>query len=136
MVDKYQQLLALWGGNELPAGLSQRIIGQIAKEQAKVIAKRRFGIFFVCFVVSLVALIPTFGMVRASLVESGFTQFASLIFSDFGVLLSYWQNFAMTLLESLPVTDICIFSVTLLVFLESLKFLAQDVKTLFFVKSL
>lgn len=116
---------------EPPAGLFEKIMRRIDAEQKLFSARRRIFIFSIGLVGSVIALVPTFQMARTALVESGFTQFFSLIFSDSGVIASYWRNFALTLLEVLPAGVIALFLVSVFVFLGSLKFLARDIEIIF-----
>jgi hypothetical protein len=44
--------------------------------------------------------------------------------------MSYWQNFVFALLESLPIVSIAALLATIFVFLESVKFLVQDIRVI------
>ncbi|MDO8582162.1 MAG: hypothetical protein Q7S16_04800, partial [bacterium] len=81
--------------------------------------------------VSFFALLPVFNMMRADMVQSGFAEFFSLLFSDIGMVAAYWQNFAFTLLESLPAVSIAAFLATVLVFLGSLRIITRDMKYIY-----
>lgn len=105
-----------------------RIMNRIHKEQRLLVIKRRIAVFSVILVGCVIALLPAFNMVKIALAESGFMQFLSLLFSDFGVVASYWQSFALTLLESLPILSLTIFLAVILGFLESAKYLTKDIK--------
>ena len=121
---------------ELPEGILERIMVRIKAEQRFLTFKRRLAIFSVGLVGSGIAFVPVFRMVRVSFAESGFLQFFSLLFSDFGIVAAYWQSFTMSLLESLPVMSLAIFLAVILIFLESLRFLARDIKFVFSPKTL
>lgn len=116
---------------EPPKGLFNKIMARIQEERRLLTIKRRITIFSLGVVGSAVALIPTFKMVQTGLYESGFLYFFSLIFSDFGTVVSYWQNFIMSLLETLPVINLVILLIIIFIFMESLKFLVKDVKIIF-----
>jgi hypothetical protein len=110
--------------------LFNKIMHRIHKEQRLRIIRRRIAIFSVIFVASLTAFIPAFHALQKSITESGFMQFLSLLFSDFEIVVAYWQNFALSLLESLPVLNLIMFLAVVLALLESIKFLTKDIKFL------
>lgn len=115
---------------EPPSGLFEKIVNRIHKEQRLLTIRRRIAIFSVGLGGSLVAFIPVFKMLSAELAESGFIQFLSLLFSDFSIVVRYWQSFVPTLLETLPVISLIVFLTIIFVFLESLKFLIKNTKSL------
>jgi ABC-type phosphate/phosphonate transport system permease subunit len=116
---------------ELPEGIFERIMTRIRTERRILTFKRRLAILSVGFVGSSTAFIPAFKLLHSNLVESGFLQFFSLLFSDFGIITGYWKEFSMSLLETLPAASLAIFLAVVFVFLGSLKFLAKDIKLLF-----
>lgn len=116
---------------EMPEGIFGRIMARIHTEQRILTFKRRLAIFSVGLIGSGIAFVPAFRMVRLSLIGSGFLQFFSLLFSDFGTVAAYWQSFVMSLLETLPAMSLAVFLAVVFVFLESLRFLARDIKFVF-----
>lgn len=116
---------------ELPEGILNRIMLRIKAEQRLLAIKQRVVIFSLVFIGSVIAFVPTFRMVQAEISSSGFLQFFSLIFSDLGTVLAYWQSFTMSLLETLPAFSLAIFLAVVFAFLESLRFLARDIKFIF-----
>lgn len=115
---------------EPPSGLFERIVNRIHKEQRLLTIRRRIAIFSVGLSGSSVVFIPVFKMLSAELAESGFIQFLSLLFSDFSIVARYWQSFVLTLLETLPAISLIVFLTIIFVFLESLKFLIKNTKSL------
>ncbi len=115
--------------------LFKKIMCRIHKEQRLLLFKR-IVVYFFGLAGSIVAFVPAFQMVKTGFFDSGFTRFFSLLFSDFNIVMAHWQNFALALLEAIPVMSIIIFSVIIVVFLESLKFLARDIKVVFYLKKL
>ncbi|OGZ93266.1 MAG: hypothetical protein A2528_00535 [Candidatus Staskawiczbacteria bacterium RIFOXYD2_FULL_37_9] len=65
-------------------------------------------------------------MLLADFIQSGFINFFSLIFSDFTVVRTYWQSFAMILLETLPALSLVLFLGVLLILLQSIKSLTKN----------
>ncbi len=113
-----------------PAGLLKRVIDYIQVERSLLTIRRRLIIFSVGFVGSLAAFVPAFKMLYQGFAESGFLTFLSLLFSDTQAVFSYLGSFLASLLETLPVTGLLIFSAVLLIFLESLKLLSRDIKSI------
>jgi len=113
---------------EPPRGLLKKIMRQIRAERRLITIKRRITIFFFFFFGSAAALFSSFRFVRAGFAETGFFRFFSLIFSDADIIFAYWQSFALSLLETIPVTSLMLFSLAVLVFLMSLKLLSKNIK--------
>lgn len=134
MRKNYEQLFSHLTPPEMPDNLFEKIMRRIQKERQFSILKRRVMILSIGMIGIIgagAAFIPAFKMARTELYESGFPYFLSLIFSDFGTVVAYWQNFIMSLLETLPVMGLAILLIIILVFLGSLRFLARNVKSIF-----
>lgn len=112
---------------ELPEGILDRIMARLKAEQRLLTVKRRVAIFSIGLFGSGVAFIPAFKMAQLEISNSGFLQFFSLLFSDFGTVAAYWQSFTMSLLETIPAFSLAVFLAIAFVFLESLRFLARDI---------
>jgi len=136
MVQDYEKLFSQIQPLEPPVGLFERIVNRIQIEQKLITVKRRIFLFSAGLFITILAFIPTIKMAWSGLTESGFLNFFSLIFSDAGIVASYWQNFALSLLETLPVTGLVLFLVVTLVFLEMLKLLTKNLKLIFNSKQL
>jgi len=87
---------------EPPAGLEHRIMRRIAaaKRRALIIKTTGFGVLFAG---SIAVLVAAYFNLAAALAQSGFLNFASLFFSDFGVAMANFQDFAFSIVESFPV---------------------------------
>ncbi len=110
--------------------LYSKILEKIEYKQRS-FARRRFFVFLFLFLGSSIALIPISNMFYTDFAQSGFFQFFSLIFSDSKLIAYYWHNFALILMESLPVVSSIIFFTVLFIILESLRFLTRDAKLAF-----
>lgn len=108
--------------------LFNQIMLRIKTEQRKAILKRKIAIFSSVLVVSFAGLIPAFGMAWTGLADSGFIQLFSLVFSDTKIVMTYWQNFVFSLLESLPITGLMIIGISLLALLGAFKFLYKNIQ--------
>ncbi|MDR3519736.1 MAG: hypothetical protein P4L63_02530 [Candidatus Pacebacteria bacterium] len=78
-------------------------------------------------IASLITLIPVFQTLLTNLSHSGFYDYFSLIFSDSGLMFSYWKEFTLSLAESLPMTSI-IFTLSLVfIFLLSFRYVMKQI---------
>lgn len=128
--DNYNKLFSNLRQKSLPDGLFNSVIKQIQRRQHLMILRRKI-IYSLVTVFSALAFIPTIMNLKIGLVESGFTQYFSLLFSDFNVVSAYWQSFLLTLLESLPIINLAIFLAVVLMFLEFLKLSVGKNKVIF-----
>ncbi len=120
-----QNLINLY---KTPSDLYQKVLNRIENEKNIAIIKKRlivssvvFSIAITCFVFSIL-----FFLTAAS--QSGFSQMFSLIFSDFNIIPTYFTNFILSLLESLPTFNI-ILSLLMVLFVSSVsRFLTKDIK--------
>lgn len=127
----YEKLFSRLESPEPPAELLGKIIARIQKEKQFIFIKKRLFFFSTVMLVSTVALIPTINVFQEGLTQSGLLQFISLFASDFGLVIADWQNFGLAILESLPVMNVIAFLFAALVFLWSLKHLAQATRVVF-----
>ncbi|MDD5043163.1 MAG: hypothetical protein PHD51_00640 [Patescibacteria group bacterium] len=136
MNENYEKLFTRLPSPEPPAGLFQRTLLRLEEERKLAAVKRRLALFSVGLLGSIVALVPVFKMVYAGFAESGFIKFLSLIISDTGIVAAYWQNFALSLLETLPAMSLILLLAVVLVFLELLKLSVKNLKFIFVLKQL
>jgi len=105
--------------------LAFSILNKVVRE--KNIAKFKLWIGTFTGVASLVTLIPVFQMLLDDLAHSGFYDYFSLIFSDSGMMFSYWKEFTLSLAESLPMMSI-IFTLSLIfIFLLSFRYVMKQI---------
>ena len=136
MRQNLEQLFVHLNQIEPPVGLFLRLLNRLGKEKQLRAIRRQLMILTPVLIGAFAALALTFQSVQASFYETGFYQFISLLFSDFSIVVVYWQNFALSLLETLPVTGLIVFLTTLLVFLSALRLFARDIKIIFASKQL
>ncbi len=101
----YKKLLNLAQPEAVPAELVART--QHAVAHAYIVRLRirtAISVFSVC-IIALVC-IPMIQSAGSALSDSGFTSYISLLSSDGASLMNAWQEFGMTLVESLPVFSI------------------------------
>ena len=129
----YKDLLNLVQ-NEPSKDLFSKVIIKINKQERLLLIKRKlFVVSFVSFF-SSIAFIFSAITTHAEFIKTGFFDFLSLMFSDFNIITAYWQNFSMSLLESLPIMSVIIFLFTTIIFIFSLKAFSKDVKIFFVYK--
>lgn len=131
MRQDYEKLFTFLPAPDPSGELYQKIILRLRREEKFLSLRKRMIIFSFGLIGSVIAFLPAWQWLKTGLVESGFTQFLSLFFSDTGIIAAYWQNFALTLLESLPVMSLAVFLTIAFIFLNSLKSLYKDVKIIF-----
>ncbi len=121
---------------EPPSGLFEKIMYRIREEQRVFAIKQRVAVFSVIMIASMIAFIPAFKLVQTDLSESGFLQFLSLVLSDFGVVITYWHSFFMSLLETIPAISLTILLAVVFAFLGSFKLWIKDIKFILMPKQL
>ena len=114
-----------------PPDLFEKIMRRIEQERKIILLKRKLAFYFVSFSGSLAALFPAFNAARAGFAESGFGSYFSLLFSDTGTVLTYSQNFGLSLLESLPIISLSFLCVALIWLFASLRFIETLMKNFF-----
>ncbi|MFA6421818.1 MAG: hypothetical protein WCV92_00205 [Candidatus Buchananbacteria bacterium] len=109
-------------------GLFYKIINRI--EEEKKLRKIRKKIIYssLLFSCSLIAVVPAIISLWTNLDSSGFNSFASLLFSDSGMIFVYWQSFSLALLETLPVINLILVLAVAMGILTSLRFLFKNIK--------
>ena len=107
---KYGRFLTTDGDMpEPPAGLASKIMRRIKRRERRILAAKTIG-FGVLFAGSAVGIVMAYDNLMAAAAQTGFFQFASLFFSDFGAAVANFHDFLFSILESFPV-----FSAALLV---------------------
>lgn len=85
----------------VPHGLFERVMTRISREQ-RLYLWRRIIVSCAACIALFAACVPVWRALVAELGESGFFQYATLLVSDFKSVAALWQDYALTLLESLP----------------------------------
>lgn len=136
MVKNREKIFELLDPSEQSEELFNKVMCRINIERKILIVRRKVAIFSAIFVVITAVLALVFRITQAEFADSGFFVFLSLLFSDAGTVMAYWQNFSLSLLETIPVTSLIIFLAAVIIFLESLKLLAKNIKIFFVSKQL
>jgi len=104
-----------------------KIMKRIRKEE-RILLFKKITFLSVILVGSVVAFVPAIKMLIEESESSGFIYFVSLLFSDFEIVKTYWQNFTLTILETLPTVGVALCLAVLLTFLQSVKSLSKNIK--------
>ncbi len=128
MNDNFEKLFSNLKGVEPSESLASIILERIEAEAGLLKLKRHLLIFVTGLLSSAVAFVFAFKMVQTGFAETGFSQYFSLLFSDFNLVVGYWQSYFFTLLESLPVVSLAVFLAVILIFLELFKLSARELK--------
>lgn len=113
-----------------PRRLYEAVLVRIAALERRA-ARTRALLFGALSVLSLVALVPTLQYAGEQFYASGFYDYASLLFSDTSLALTYWREFALSLLESLPSLALLLLIPIVVVLLWSLTRAAQTARVAF-----
>lgn len=98
---------------EPPKGLFDRIISAIKQEQELRHSKKLLFGFLILLVVSFIATPLSWSMFVSQVKSSGIIYFISAAASDFNAFLGLWQDFSLAILESLPITGIIAFALSI-----------------------
>jgi len=87
---------------EPPACLKRAVFERIDKERQKQIFHKKM--FYLCgFSVSIMGLFASLLLFGKNIITSDFWSISSLAFTDMKVVAIYWQEYSLSLLETLPV---------------------------------
>lgn len=102
------------------------VMGRIAKR--RLVAARAWAAFHAALIASAAAmLMPALSYLSQRAYQSGFSEYASLAFSDWHFVASSWGSFLLTLAESAPIASSAAVTAIILIFLYSLRGEARDV---------
>lgn len=110
-----------------PKDLLDRIFFRINKEQRKRVLRARIAAFGSLSIVAVFAMVFSLGELQAEISQSGFSYFISILFSDFWSISVYWKEFAISLIESMPIFGMAGVLGAIFLFLASLKVFAKDI---------
>jgi len=105
----YEKLFAQLEPPEPPAGLFERIILAIKREQELRHTKRLALGFLAILMVSLTSIPFSWSLLLSQIQDSALPYFISTALSDIRIFFAFWQDFGLAILESLPITGIVVF---------------------------
>lgn len=115
----------------IPEGLLNTVLARLEAEKQAAQVRRRFilGSFFL--VLCSAVCIPAWQSFKNEAINSGFSDYLALGWDDLGSAMHSWQNFVLSLLETLPVVSAVELLTTALMMLLSLRFAAKYAKRAF-----
>lgn len=134
MTQNFDKILSKINQPEPRACLFELIWLAIQKQKQLAVIKRRLVLSIILSAITGIGFVPLAKLTRTGFSTSGFWQFFSLIFSDFSAVIYSWQNYLISLLETLPVTNLILLLAVFLIFLEMLKFLVKNIKNINFLR--
>ncbi len=106
---------------EPPAGLFDKIILAIQKEQELRHTKRILAGFLLLLIISVISTPFSFSLLIDEIKSSGINYFVSTAFSNFSIFLSLWKEFGLAVLESIPIVALAIFILDMALVLFTLR---------------
>ena len=107
--------------------LKNSILSAIKKRETTKLVNKIFFDLAVLLVSASVAILYFINLFK-DFYQSGLSDYLSLIFSDGSALLSYWQSYLMSVVESFPIIPIAIILICILAFIWSLNALFENYK--------
>ena len=105
-----------------PKRLFWVIIERLKLEKNLKIFKEKFSIFLAALIISIILVATAIFIFNSELAGSESGSLFSLLFSDTGIVLSYYKNFVLAILESMPVTSIIFSLAAIVLVMISLRF--------------
>ncbi len=121
MRQDFEKLFSHLKPAEPPAGLFDRIILAIKREQELQHTRRLVFSFFGLLIISFVAIPFSWTMLSNQVESSGILYFISTALGDLNTFLALWQDFGLAILESLPIVGIIAFAISIGAALFSLR---------------
>jgi len=117
----YEKLFTHIDPPEPPAGLLDKILLAIKREQELRNSKRSAFGFLALLAVSLAAVPFSWNFLSGQMAESGVFQFMSIATNDLGTFLASWPESVLAVAESLPVVSITLFTVNMILAVFTLR---------------
>lgn len=106
--------------------LSSLVWNRIIRREKR-IANVKIFIFSSVGISSLIGFIPVFKALLNDLSTSGFYEYLSVAFSGNGAFVLYWKELALSISESLPITNIVYTFLLVFIFLLSLRYFIKQI---------
>ncbi len=106
-------------------GLFWVIIKRLKLEKTLKTFKEKFFFFLIMLAISIILVAAAVFISNSELAGSESGYLFSLLFSDTGIVLSYYKNFVFAVLESIPIVSIVIFLTALFLLMISLRFVVE-----------
>ncbi len=121
-MDENKHFISETRPNKPPKRLFWVIIERLKLEKNLKLFKEKFFVFLAILIISVVLVAAAFFIFNSELAESESGYLFSLLFSDTGIVLSYYKNFVLAILESMPVISIIFSLAAIVLVMISLRF--------------
>lgn len=121
MSNNLEKAFKVLGESESLDLLGSKILLRIDQERVKRL-NRQILITRIVGGLSFVSFFPIFINLVGQMQNSGFWNYLSLLFTDTGVVMTYWKSFSMSLIEATPVFPLTLILISLLGLSISFKF--------------
>lgn len=112
-----------------PQELQSKILGRISLREHR-IARTKKAVMGIFSVSSLTGLVLAIRFTLDELSQSGLFHYLSLAFSDSGAMVTLWQEFALSLVDSIPIMGMILTLGSVAIFLGSIRFIfTSELKT-------
>jgi len=118
-MEKFSQIFKNIPEIEPPAGLAAAILSRIETERNQKL-RRQLTLSLAGSLSSVLAAVWAIAVFGGSVLNSEFISMASLIFSDINIVARNWNDFALSLLETLPTLSVIVILVPLFTLFLSL----------------
>lgn len=116
----YKQIVCAISEENYSPQLCEQIMARI--EHLEVHRLRiRATVHGIIAVVAFIAIIPVAGNFFSYITQSEFVQYASLLFSDWSILVNNWKEIILSIAGSLPIVWLILFISTVIVIAHSLR---------------
>jgi hypothetical protein len=112
----------------VPEGLYEATLARVAEARIR-LARIRAGLSACIALASFAVLVPVVQYTAEQLYASGFYDYASLFMSDRGLVFTYWREFGLSLVESLPSVALLVLIPIAVALLWSVSRLIKNVRT-------
>lgn len=116
---------------EPPADLLNKIMSRLDKEKKLQALRKRLILVAASFLPLLAAAVPVWRSFQLNIIQSGLSEYMGLMLYDFKIVLANWQDFGLSVLESLPIISAVPMLALLLSWLLALKFAVKYGKAFF-----
>ncbi len=124
-----EKLFALVKDTEPQSDLLLRVNLAVDRAERRRVLSRAAGFAVVSLLAAAVS-VTAWRELQTELAQTGFVQFVSLLVSDLGLAATYWKEFSMSILESIPVFGIAAILGSVFALLGSLRLMARDLSRL------
>jgi uncharacterized membrane protein YhaH (DUF805 family) len=108
--------------------LSDSIWRNIESRKSK-IYRLKSWIYSSLFFISLILLVPSINSLIEKSLEYGFSDYLSLVSYDFDIVLVYWREFSLSLINSIPVVSLILSLLLIFVSVLSLVLFSKNLRT-------